>query len=203
MSPLHHRLGWRPVRPSPAWAGLGLALLLASPPLRTLLEARMASHMLLQFPALMVAGACMAGAASPALRRWLAAWNAHGIAGLTLAAGVLALGMVPRLLDLALTQGPTEVVKFTLLLLGGAALRLSWRAAGTVVQGFFLGNTLPMMGMVGWLYGDAPVRICNAYRFDDQQAVGLALGWLAAAIAAVWLALAARRLMQTPAARSP
>ena len=40
-----------------AWAGLGLALLLASPPLRSVLEARMASHMLLQLPLLMLAGA--------------------------------------------------------------------------------------------------------------------------------------------------
>lgn len=180
-----------------AWAGLGLALLLASPPLRGLLEARMASHMLLQFPLLMLAGAWAAAATPPALQRRLAAWNAHGIAGLTLAAAVLALSMVPRLLDLALTHGPTEVAKFTLLLLSGAALRLSWRAAGTVLQGFFLGNTLPMMAIAGWLYGDAPVRLCNAYGFDDQQTVGLALSWTAAAIAAVWLTLATRGLMRT------
>ena len=184
-----------------AWAGLGLALLLASPPLRSLLEARMASHMLLQFPLLMLAGAWLAHAAPPALQRRLEAWNAHGIAGLTLAAGVLALSMVPRLLDLALTHRPTEAAKFTLLMLSGAALRLSWRAAGTVLQGFFLGNTLPMMGMAGWLYGDAPVRICNAYGFDDQQTVGLALSWTAAAIAAVWLALATRGLMRAESAQ--
>ncbi len=183
-----------------AWGGLVAALLLASPPLRSGLEARMASHMLAQFPLLMLAGVCMAAAAPRALQRRLAAWNAHGIAGLTLAAGVLALSMVPRLLDLALTHHPTEAAKFTLLLLSGAALRLSWQAAGTVLQGFFLGNTLPMMAMAGWLYGDAPVRLCNAYGLDDQQTVGLALSWTAAAIAATWLALATRRLMQVEVA---
>ena len=184
----------------PGWAGLAAALLLATPPLRSLLEARMASHMLLQFPLLMLAGAWGAAAIPPSLQRRIAAWNAHGIAGLTLAAAVLALSMVPRLLDLALTHVPTEVAKFTLLLLSGAALRLSWRAAGTVLQGFFLGNTLPMMAIAGWLYGDAPVRLCNAYGFDDQQTVGLALSWGAAAIAAVWLAVATRGLMRAESA---
>jgi hypothetical protein len=199
--PLLQQPGWQAVRRRQAPAGLAVALLLASPPLRTLLEARMASHMLLQFPLLMLAGACMAHAAPPACRQRLGAWNAHGIAGLTWAALVLALGMVPRLLDLALTHPPTEAAKFTLLLLGGAALRLSWQAAGTVVQGFFLGNTLPMMAMAGWLYGDAPVRLCNAYGLDDQQTVGLALGGAAAAVAATWLALATWGLVRQPPAQ--
>lgn len=182
------------------WIGMAMVLLLATWPLRVGLESRMASHMLLQFPALMVAGALIAGAAPVAWRKHVAAWNAHGIAGLTFAALVMALAMVPRLLDLALTHAPTEVAKFTLLVLSGVALRLSWRAAGQVVQGFFLGNTLPMMGIAGWLYGDSPVRLCNAYRFDDQQALGLALGWTAAGIAAVWLTRTARTLMHaTPA----
>ena len=183
------------------WIGVAIVLLLATPPLREVLESRMASHMLLQFPALMLAGALIAGAAPVALRKHIAAWNAHGIAGLTFAALVMALAMVPRLLDLALTDAPTEVTKFTLLVLSGIALRLSWRAAGKVVQGFFLGNTLPMMGIAGWLYGDAPVRLCNAYLFDDQQAVGLALSWTAAGIAAAWLTLTARELMEVKPAQ--
>lgn len=192
---------WLYHRPGQAWAGLGLALLLASPPLRALLEARMASHMLLQFPLLLLAGAGMAAAVSSALRCRLATWNAHGMAGLVFVALVLALGMVPRLLDLATVHGPTETVKFSSLLLSGAALRLSWRAAGTLVQGFFLGNTLPMMAMAGWLYSNAAVRLCSAYGLADQQTVGDALSWGSAAIAAAWMAVAARGLLQDGAAQ--
>ena len=57
-----------------------------------------------------------------------------------------------------------------------------------VVQGFFLGNVLPMTAVVGQLYIDAPLRLCNAYLLDDQARLGqwlialavlLALGWLA------------------------
>jgi hypothetical protein len=125
--------------------------------------------------------------------RWRArtdAWNAYGITGLTLAALVLSLLMIPRLLDLALVDPGIEAAKIGALLACGAALNLSWRRAGLVVQGFFLGNVLPMTAVVGTLYQDAPDRLCNGYRLDEQVLVGtllvvaaivLAIGWLVAA----------------------
>ena len=161
--------------------GLALCVLLAWPTLRQALEASMWRHMVLQFPLLMAAGALLAAALPPR-------WNAHGIAGLVGVAMVLGVLMVPRVLDLALRDGATEAAKCAALVLAGAALRLSWRAAGLVVQGFFLGNVLPMTAVVGQLYIDAPLRLCNAYLLDDQARLGqwlialavlLALGWLA------------------------
>jgi hypothetical protein len=71
--------------------------------------------------------------------------------------------------------------------LAGAALRLSWRPAGLVVQGFFLGNVLPMTAVVGQLYIDAPLRLCNAYLLDDQARLGQ---WLIALAALLALGLA-------------
>ena len=168
--------------------GLALCVVLAWPPLRQALEASMWRHMVLQFPLLMAAGALLAAALPPRARGAAARWNAHGIAGLVGVAGVLAVLMVPRALDLALRDGATEAAKCAALVLAGAALRLSWRAAGLVVQGFFLGNMLPMTAVVGQLYIDAPLRLCNAYLLDDQARLGqwlialavlLALGWLA------------------------
>jgi hypothetical protein len=116
----------------------------------------------------------------------VARWNAHGIAGLVGVALVLAVLMVPRVLDLAARRHRGRQVRRAAA--AGAALRLSWRAAGLVVQGFFLGNMLPMTAVVGQLYIDAPLRLCNAYLLDDQARLGqwlialavlLALGWLA------------------------
>lgn len=168
--------------------GLALCVLLAWPPLRHALEASMWRHMVLQFPLLMAAGALLAAALPPRARGAVARWNAHGIAGLVLVACVLAVLMVPRVLDLALRDPAIEAAKVAVLLGAGAALRLSWRAAGLVVQGFFLGNVLPMTAVVGQLYIDAPLRLCNAYLLDDQARLGqwlialavlLALGWLA------------------------
>ena len=170
--------------------GLALCVVLAWPPLRHALEASMWRHMVLQFPLLMAAGALLAAALPPRARGAVARWNAHGIAGLVLVAVVLAVLMVPRVLDLALRDGTIEAVKGAALVLAGAALRLSWRAAGLVVQGFFLGNMLPMTAVVGQLYIDAPLRLCNAYLLDDQARLGQWLIALAVLAALGWLAQA-------------
>ena len=170
------------------WAALALLALLVTPPLRQTLEASMARHMLLQFPLLMLAGALLAGALPAAARSAIARWNAYGISGLVATALVLGLLMVPRVLDLALVSPAIEWAKCSALVLTGAALRLSWRPAGLVVQGFFLGNLLPMMAVVGQLYVDSPTRVCNAYLLDDQEQLGQWLVWLAVVIAVAWLA---------------
>lgn len=176
-------------------AALLLAVALALPPVRVLLESSMLRHMLLQAPLLLLAGALLAGAAGPRLRTALAHWNAYGITGLLAAGGILSLLMVPRVLDLALVQPGVEAAKFALLLLTGAALRLSWKPAGLLVQGFFLGNVLPMTAVAGQLYADSNVRICNAYLLDDQARLGEWLIALACLFAVIWLAQVARTMV--------
>ncbi|MGP1681401.1 MAG: hypothetical protein ACTS8S_03625 [Giesbergeria sp.] len=176
-------------------AGLLLAAVLALSVVRTFLEVSMLRHMLVQGPLLLLAGALLAGAAGPRTRAAVARWNAHGISGLLAAGCVLSLLMVPRALDLALVALPIEATKFTLLLLAGAALRLSWPPAGLLVQGFFLGNVLPMTAVAGQLYADSPIRVCNAYLLDDQARLGEWLIALACLFAVVWLAQVARTMV--------
>jgi len=164
-------------------------------PLRDFFEAGMATHMLVQFPLLLLAGALLYDARSPACSDGSeSAWNRLGIAGLAFAACVLALTMIPRLLDLALVDPRVEAVKVVALLAAGAALRASWPRAGLVVQGFFLGNVLPMTAVVGTLYQDAPDRLCNGYRLDEQVLVGTLLVALAIAVALGWLVAAGIRM---------
>ena len=155
----------------------------------------MLRHMLVQAPLLVLAGAALAAAAGPRLRAAIARWNAYGISGLLGAGCVLSVLMVPRALDLALTHPGVEAAKFSLLLLTGAALRLSWKPAGLLVQGFFLGNVLPMTAVAGQLYADSPVRICNAYLLDDQARLGEWLIALACLFAVAWLAQVARTMV--------
>ena len=176
--------------------GLGVVLLalLMLPPLQHALEASMSLHMLVQYPALMLAGALLGAALPKTIRARLSAWNALGISGLVACVLFLAVLMIPRVLDLALVDTRVEFAKVAALLFSGAVLRPSWRAAGLVVQAFFLGNILPMTIIVGTLYQDSPLRLCNAYRLDDQQRLGLALLWVAIAIAIAWLLRAVRRL---------
>jgi hypothetical protein len=174
------------------WAqGLGGALLvlLLLPAARHAAESSMTMHMLVQYSGLMLAGALLACIDVP-VRRWHRAaqrWNELGIAGLASSGIALAVLMVPRILDLALVDGRVEAAKLLTLVLVGAALRVSWRPAGSVVQAFFLGNVLPMMAVVGTLYQDSTTRVCNAYLLDDQRTLGAGLVWLASGIAAAWL----------------
>lgn len=164
-----------------------LLLLMLVPPVRTMTESSMTAHMLLQYPCLLLAGALL-GREMPA--RWRSAmqrWNELGMSGLVGSALALALLMVPRVLDLALVDGTVEAVKILALVATGAALGLSWRRAGVIVQAFFLGNVLWMTAVVGVLYQDSAVRVCNAYRLDDQQGLGLALVLIAITTGAIWL----------------
>ena len=184
-----------PVHPAAAGALLLLAILVL-PWVRHWMEASMWRHMLVQAPLLLLAGALAAAALPATPRRILGRWNAHGAAGLVLAALVLALLMVPRVLDLALYRADVEAAKFAALLAAGAALALSWGPAGRVVQAFFLGNVLPMTVVVGQLYVDSPLRLCNAYLQDDQQRLGQWLIAVATALACAWLARVAWQLVR-------
>ena len=168
--------------------GVALLVLLALPFARHWLEASMWRHMLLQFPLLMLAGALLAAALPARARSAVAGWNAHGIAGLLGVVVVLSVLMIPRVLDLALYRGDIEAAKCAALLLAGALLRLSWQPAGLVLQSFFLGMLLPMMVVVGQLYVDSPLRLCNAYLQDDQERLGQWLIGVAALVAVAWLA---------------
>jgi hypothetical protein len=167
---------------------LALPLVLALPPLRALLESSMSLHMLVQFPLLMLAGFLLAGQVPQRWSARLQRWNGYGISGLLLVALVLSLAMIPRLLDLALVDPGIEAAKWLALLAAGAALHGSWQRAGLVVQGFFLFNVLPMMGVAGQLYQDSPLRLCNAYLLDDQVWLGQALVTIAFAAGFAWMA---------------
>ena len=155
----------------------------------------MVRHMLVQYPLLILCGALLAGGLSAApveraqVRRVpVSSWNAHGITGLFGTAIGLALLMIPRVLDLALVNPWVEFAKMTALVVCGAAIRLSWRHAGWLVQGFFLGQVLPMTAVAGTLYESSPTRVCNAYLLDDQVLLGQLMVWIAAGIALAWLA---------------
>src|SRR5437867_5917486 len=169
------------------YLGLPLLVALLLPPVRHAAESSMTAHMLVQYAGLLLAGGLLASLLPVRWQQGLQRWNELGIAGLVGSALTLAVSMVPRVLDLALLDWRVESLKLLALVLSGAALRLSWRPAGIVVQAFFLGNVLPMMGVVGTLYQDWDTRVCNAYRLDDQHDLGLALVWITLSVAIAWL----------------
>ena len=182
-----------------ALAGLAIAALLALPASRHLLEASMWRHMVLQYPLWMLAGALLTAALPERAKNGIARWNASGISGLILAGTALLVLMIPRVLDLALLPPPTEFAKSAALLATGSALRLSWRRAGLVVQGFFLGNMLLMGIAIGQLYANSPLRLCNAYLLDDQVRLGNWLTGLFTVLAVAWLVQVAWWIMRREA----
>jgi hypothetical protein len=183
---------------------LGMMILLALPGPRAALESSMTAQMLLQFPLLALCGFVLAAALPARWRARVDAWNAYGISGLFAVALILAVLMIPRLLDLAVVAGGRfEVAKWLALLACGAALRLSWRRAGLLVQGFFLGNVLPMTAAVGQLYQDSPLRLCNAYLLDDQVRLGQWLVAVSVLIGVTWFTLLVLRLMRGPGPEHP
>lgn len=186
-----------------AWLAGAVALLLLLPPARGALESSMTLHMLVQAPLLMSCGALIAGGLTASWRQRIEAWNSYGITGLFATALVLALIMIPRLLDLALTDLGFDAAKALALVACGGALRLSWRRAGALVQGFFLGNVLPMTAAAGQLYQDSPLRLCNAYLLDDQVRLGQLLVALAVATGIAWFAWLVRALARRESAGLP
>jgi len=163
-----------------AWTGFCLLAVLALPWVRQGLESAMTGHMLVQIPLLVLAGALVGGGLPASLRRGLAPWNRYGLAGLLLAIFTLAYWMLPRSLDLALESGWAELAKFiSLPLLAGLPLRLSWSALGAIGRGVVWSQLVAKLAVMGWLYLEAPVRVCTRYLVSDQEQVGRALLFIA------------------------
>lgn len=169
-----------------------LVALLALTPLRSWLESSMTAHMLVQLPLLLFAG-WLFGARAPHWLHPMAArmqqWNAGGAAGLLLTTAITTTWMIPRALDLSVTNVAVDAVKFASLLIAGVALSGSWSRAGALGQAFFIGNVTWMMAVAGLLLRDAPVRVCTSYLAQDQQYAGTGLLLLGAAIGVRWFAV--------------
>lgn len=166
---------------------VAVLLVVAATPFRVKLEAVMPLHMLVQFPLVVYCGFQLASAMPVRFREIGWSLNRGGISGLLAVSIILMFWMIPRALDMVLENSQLELMKFVTLFLSGVFLRLSWRTAQFVVQGFFLANVLPMMAVVGWLYIESPVRICNAYLSSDQYQTGVGLISLATLGCLWWL----------------
>lgn len=168
-------------------APLTVFAVLASPPLRALLESVMAAHMLVQLPLLAALGAYAAGSLPAGMRRWLDNGNAGGVPLTLLAVFAAAFWMLPRSLDGALNHGYMELAKFiSLPLLVGVPLALSWHRLASIGRGFLWSNLLSMLVVLGWLYSVAPVRVCTNYLTDQQALLGRSLLFLAVLLT-LWL----------------
>ena len=164
--------------------------------LRVSLTALMSLHMLVQIPLLVLAGLfaeqawrgwhALSGAAPAAQNRhW--SWDEYGIPGLLLVSLIGACWMIPKALDDALTDWRVAAFKYLGLPVCGWVLQASLRHSNVIIKLFFLGNFCWMSAIVGMVYLDQPIRLCNAYLQDDQDWSGRGLIALAIVLPSSWL----------------
>lgn len=155
------------------YPGLLLWMLLALPIIRPAMESVMVWHMGVQIPALVVAGVLLGPSTKRVYERYFASWNGHGVAGTLLALMTLLFWMLPRSLDASLDHGAMEVAKFvTLPLLVGLPLYHSWHGLSLIGRGIVWSNFIAMLFVMSWLYLAAPLRVCNNYLLNEQEALG-------------------------------
>lgn len=165
----------------------GMSILVLALGFRKPLESSMALHMLLQIPAILLAGYLIASQLPCKLARRLAIYDEYGITGLLAFMLGTAYWMIPRALEYPLTSVLAEAAKVISLLAIGGLFRGSLSRANNILRVFFIGNLSSMMAIVGMLYQDAPQRLCNQYLYDDQVVTGTALVVIAAAIPILWV----------------
>ncbi|MGV8894241.1 MAG: hypothetical protein ACOH2K_15135 [Burkholderiaceae bacterium] len=189
---------------------LSALLLFIAVTFRFALERSMPLHMLVQMPMLLGAGVACAFAlscvgrnpqhTSNKLLRGIAHLSRYrfgkideyGIVALSFFLLLSAYWMIPKALDDVLVSPAAELLKFAGFFLAGLILPGTWARANRVIQLFFLGNFAWMMAIVGMLYQDTTVRLCNAYLLDDQVIAGRGLVVLSVLLPVIWCIHAAR-----------
>ncbi|MCC7281765.1 MAG: hypothetical protein IT556_05235 [Acetobacteraceae bacterium] len=170
--------------------GIALALLLPAVLLGGLLKGSLIAHLLVQFPALVIAGVLLG--ASTARREARAgapttasAATTEGVAAILLAGFCLAFWMLPRWVDAAVLDPWADGAKIaSLVLLAGVPLGWGWRRVGPLARAVVWANATSMLLVMGMLYVTFPQRLCNTYLVDQQVALGWAVLTLALALAA-------------------
>ncbi|WP_019623747.1 hypothetical protein [Thioalkalivibrio thiocyanoxidans] len=175
------------MRSPAAWVGPGLLAVLVLTPLRLWLEASLIGHMLVQIPLLVLAGVLIARSLPEAWRVWAGRLDIYGLLGLLLVLFVVVYWLLPRNLDAAVLEAGAGWMKIvTLVLLAGIPLGLTAHRLPLLVRGVLWVKGTAMFFVMGWLYREAPDRLCNAYLLGEQLVLGnLMLGLGAVSLAAI------------------
>ena len=178
-------------------------LLLAFPQIRYILESRMALHMVLELPLLLVAGWAAAALAKDLAKvgRRYDDLDFHGLLGTALLTSLSLFWMLPVSLDLSLLSIPVQLAKYGSWWLSGMALRRTWPRLVDESLVFFFGMMSWMLATAGMLYQASETRLCVSYLFDDQLVAGRALV-VAAVLLGAWALIQLAR-PRTERARGP
>lgn len=172
------------------------------------LQASMALHMLVQIPMIMFAGVFFSLYLSyqilsnnhpsnnihlnqfksyKALSKHLKKFNQLGISGFLFVSLVSMYWMIPKALDQVLISQYAQLSKYLSVFIAGLVIHVSYKASHTVVRLFFIGAICWTMAIVGLLYQETDVRLCNFYLISDQQWAGRGLVILAIILPTCWI----------------
>jgi hypothetical protein len=156
----------------PLIIGSSILLILLIPPIRVYMESIMIIHMLVQLPLLIIAGWFLGEYMISKIPKVFIVSNDNGVPGIILFVAITMFWMLPRTLDEALTFPIYELFKFVSLPFSGIILVDSWGKINALGRVFIYLNYLSMFALMGWLYLDSPIQICNNYLVDQQKILG-------------------------------
>ncbi len=171
-----NQLKLKTIQPYASILILFAAIVPSTPPLKFLLASSMVIHMLVQIPALVLAGYYFNAQNKPlnsALSLSLSCWLWILLAS--------TFWMLPISLDKALTSSNWDVFKIITLLLSGMLIKPAL-AGPKILSLFFVGSSLMMLFSVGHFYQNSESRLCNSYLLVSQHSTGLGLMLLATAL---------------------
>jgi hypothetical protein len=137
------------------------------------LESSMATHVLIQLPALILCGWYIGSYYRGPIDKVVGRYNHWGLAGLLLATFTLIFWMLPRSLDSAINNSFVDLSKhISLVVFAGIPLAISWPKLNTIAKCVVKIELLTMLYRLGWLYLVSPIRLCNNYGLDEQIMLG-------------------------------
>jgi hypothetical protein len=165
-----------------------VAIGLSFHPARQLIERSMFWHMAIQMPLLLLTGWLTAQRYSGALKSGLLLrLNHEGLTGMLIASFVLAYWMIPLTIDQAVVNYNVDAVKIVTLIICGLILQNFFAVSNRLVQLFFLGYSLAMLGGLGVYFFTTDLRLCNAYSLQSQIYTGKALCIISSLIGVGWV----------------
>jgi hypothetical protein len=159
----------------PLVAALLAPLVFVNDRAREMVEGSMVLHMALQFPLLLLAGACAAVLLARHRLPLAAAWtrfDGDGLLAAVTLSGVAGLWMVPAALDAALLDPAMAAGKYSSWVFAGWCMALAWPGMAMAMRLFLLGNLAWMTCSAGLLYAETEQRLCVSYRLDEQAWAG-------------------------------
>lgn len=185
-------MGRATLPPSVMWLPAALPLALLWPPLLHAVESRMVTHMLVEWPLLLLAGMSLRWllhrtARLRQLDAALALIDWRGWTSATLLLCVSVYWMIPSSLDAALLAPWLNVTKIASWWFAGLLLGDGLRRMEPEVLLFMVGNIAWMTATAGLLYIEAPERLCVNYLIGEQRIAGG--GLVALSVAALLAAL--------------